>query len=107
MTQETVTSGLVVRFGQGRKRCRRRPAEPRPGGADRPPSLGRLYSAGVAVRLNGERRKAMADHVTTASKRQLLRPLGAPSGDDMAAVAKVVDTQLSRRPGLGRPARSL
>lgn len=42
----------------------------------------------------------MADHVTTASKRQLLRPLGAPSGDDMAAVAKVVDTQLSRRPAL-------
>ena len=56
--------------------------------------VGRLYPAEAYVNLNGERRKAMADQITTASKRRLLRPLGALSPDDMVAVARAVRTQL-------------
>ena len=43
--------------------------------------VGRLYPAEATVSLNGERRKAMADQITTASKRRLLRPLGSLSRD--------------------------
>jgi len=56
--------------------------------------VGRLYPAEAYVSLNGERRKAMADQITTASKRRLLRPLGALSRDDIAAVARAVCIQL-------------
>jgi mRNA interferase MazF len=52
--------------------------------------VGRLYPAEAYISLNGERRKAMADQITTASKRRLLRSLGALSRDDMDAVAKAV-----------------
>ena len=56
--------------------------------------VGRLYPSEATVSLNGERRKAMADQITTASKRRLLRPLGALSHDDTAAVARAVRIQL-------------
>jgi mRNA interferase MazF len=56
--------------------------------------VGRLYPAEAYISLNGERRKAMADQITTASKRRLLRSLGALSRDDMDAVAKAVCIQL-------------
>ncbi len=56
--------------------------------------LGRLYPAEAYITLNGERRKAMADQITTASKHRLLRALGALSRDDMDAVAKAVCIQL-------------
>ena len=56
--------------------------------------VGRLYPAEATVSLNGERRKAMADQITTASKRRLLRPLGALSRDDITAVARAVCIQL-------------
>ena len=56
--------------------------------------VGRLYPAEATVSLNGERRKAMADQITTASKRRLLRPLGSLSRDDIAAVARAVGIQL-------------
>jgi len=36
----------------------------------------RLYPAEAFVSLGGERRKAMADQITTASKRRLLGALG-------------------------------
>ena len=54
----------------------------------------RLYPAEAFISLNGERRKAMADQFTTASKHCLLRALGALSRDDMDAVAKAVCIQL-------------
>jgi mRNA interferase MazF len=56
--------------------------------------VGRLYPAEATIRLNGERRKAMADQITTASKRRLLRALGVLSQDDIEAVAKAVCIQL-------------
>jgi mRNA interferase MazF len=56
--------------------------------------VGRLYPAEAYVIVNGERRKAMADQITTASKQRLMRQLGALSKDDMEAVARVVCVQL-------------
>ena len=53
-----------------------------------------LYPAETYVLLNGERRKAMADQITTASKRRLQRRLGALGPDDLDAVSRVVRLQL-------------
>ena len=54
----------------------------------------RLYPAEAYVVLNGERRKAMADQIATASKRRLHRRLGSLGTEDMAAVGRAVRTQL-------------
>ena len=54
----------------------------------------RLYPAEAYVTLNGERRKALADQITTASKLRLRARLGRLSGDDVAAVERVVRLQL-------------
>ena len=54
----------------------------------------RLYPAEAYVSLSGERRKAMADQITTASKRRLQRLLGTLAKDDLDAVARVVRLQL-------------
>jgi mRNA interferase MazF len=54
----------------------------------------RLYPAEAFVFLNGERRKAMADQITTASKRRLQRRLGVLSREDIDGVVRVVCLQL-------------
>jgi mRNA interferase MazF len=54
----------------------------------------RLYPAEAYVSLNGARRKAMADQITTASKHRLQRRMGTLSAEDVAAVARVVRLQL-------------
>jgi len=54
----------------------------------------RLYPAEAFVSLGGERQKAMADQITTASKRRLQRLLGALGKDDLDAVTRVVRLQL-------------
>lgn len=54
----------------------------------------RLYPAEAFVSLGGERRKAMADQITTASKRRLQRLLGALGKDDLDVVTRVVRLQL-------------
>ncbi len=56
--------------------------------------VGRLYPAEVTIFVNGERRKAMADQITTSSKRRLLRCLGTLGHDDLEAVARVARMQL-------------
>ncbi len=56
--------------------------------------VGRLYPAEAYVTLNGERRKAMADQITTASKRRLQRRLGVLRKEDLDAVGRVVRLQL-------------
>ncbi len=53
-----------------------------------------LYPAEAYLSLAGQRRKAMADQITTASKRRLLRWLGALAKEDMAAVDRVIQLQL-------------
>ena len=56
--------------------------------------VNRLYPAEAAVTLNGAPRKAMADQVTTASKRRLRRRLGMLSAADVAAVVRAICVQL-------------
>jgi len=55
----------------------------------------RLYPAEAYVVVNGERRKAMADQITTISKLRLLRRLGRLADEDMAAVGRVVCMHLA------------
>jgi mRNA interferase MazF len=54
----------------------------------------RLYPAEAFISLNGERRKAMADQITTAAKHRLQRRLGALSAEDLKALVRVVCIQL-------------
>ncbi|MEA2775955.1 MAG: mRNA interferase MazF [Acetobacteraceae bacterium] len=54
----------------------------------------RLYPAEAYVQLDGNRRKAMADQISTASKRRLLRRLGALGKEDLDAVARAIRLQL-------------
>jgi mRNA interferase MazF len=56
--------------------------------------VGRLYPAEAFVTLNGERRKVMADQITTASKQRLLRRLGTLTAEDLDALVRVVCIQL-------------
>jgi len=56
--------------------------------------VGRLYPAEATVTLAGARRKAMADQITTVSKRRLLRRLGAFGREDLDAVGRVIRLQL-------------
>ncbi len=56
----------------------------------------RIYPAEALVTLNDGRRKAMADQITTVSKRRLLRRLGSLDGSDFAGVLRVIRVQ----PGL-------
>jgi mRNA interferase MazF len=53
-----------------------------------------LYPSEAAVMLNGQPRKAMADQLTTASKRRFLRRVGAITTADLGAVCRVVRQQL-------------
>jgi mRNA interferase MazF len=56
--------------------------------------VSRLYPAETYVSLNGERRKAMADQIATASKRRLQRRLDMLAPEDLAAVERIVRVQL-------------
>lgn len=60
-------------------------------------SVDRLYPSEAYVMLNGERRKAMADQITTASKQRLGERIGGLSRVDVEAVERAVRVQL----GLG------
>lgn len=55
----------------------------------------RLYPAESYVSLNGKRRKAMADQISTASKKRLLRRLGTLGAQDLEAVGRVIRLQLA------------
>ena len=54
----------------------------------------RLYPGEAYIDLNGERRKAMADQLTTVSKQRLGRKLGAVDSEDMVHVESAVILQL-------------
>ena len=58
----------------------------------------RLFPSEAYVDLAGERRKAMADQLTTASKRRLIRRAGSLSREDLAAVEQAVRLQLGLSP---------
>jgi mRNA interferase MazF len=53
----------------------------------------RLYPSKAYVQLGGERRKATADQMTTASKQRLIRHAGMLSTEVLAAVERVVRVQ--------------
>jgi mRNA interferase MazF len=54
----------------------------------------RLYPAEAYVRINGTRNKAMADQITTASKRRLRERAGRIDPADLAGVERAIKTQL-------------
>jgi len=54
----------------------------------------RLYPSEALMVLNGERRKAMADQITTVAKRCLLRRVAVRTAEDLLAVARIVSVQL-------------
>jgi len=54
----------------------------------------RLYPAEAYVTLRGERRKAMADQIATASKQRLRGRLGRLTAADLAAVERAIRVQL-------------
>ena len=58
----------------------------------------RLFPSEAYVDLAGERRKAMADQLTTASKLRLIRRAGSLSREDLAAVEQAVRLQLGLSP---------
>jgi mRNA interferase MazF len=55
----------------------------------------RLFPSEAYVQLAGERRKAMADQLTTASKLRLVRKAGTLSREDLEAVERAIRVQLS------------
>jgi mRNA interferase MazF len=59
--------------------------------------VARLYPGEALVTLNGEKRKAMADQVMTASKQRLRNKVGNLSRADMAAVEDALLFQIGIR----------
>ncbi len=57
-------------------------------------NISRLYPCEAYVTLNGEKRKAMADQITTVAKQRLKERLGKLDAKDMGAVAHAIRVQL-------------
>ncbi|MGH6944528.1 MAG: type II toxin-antitoxin system PemK/MazF family toxin [Geminicoccaceae bacterium] len=57
--------------------------------------IARLYPAEAYVTLQGQRRKAMADQLTTVSRLRLRQRLGTLMPPDMTAVEHAIRVQLS------------
>ena len=55
---------------------------------------GRLFPSQAYVTFKGTRQKAIADQLTTASKKRLLNKAGEISTSDMTAVEQAIRTQL-------------
>lgn len=56
--------------------------------------VARLYPAEAYVTLHGERRKAMADQLSTISKSRLREPVGRLSDENLTAVERAIRLQL-------------
>jgi mRNA interferase MazF len=54
----------------------------------------RLYPSEVYVQLNGQQRKAMADQLTTVSKRRLQSFIGTLASPDLERVGSAIQLQL-------------
>jgi mRNA interferase MazF len=57
-------------------------------------SVERLYPSEAYIQLGGERRKAMADQITTASKERLMRQEGVLTAEDVSAVERAIRVHL-------------
>lgn len=53
-------------------------------------NVGRLYPSEAYVTCNGKKSKAMADQLTTVSKKRLINPAGAISNREMEAIARAI-----------------
>lgn len=58
----------------------------------------RVYPGEALIDLNGERRKAMADQLTTVSKSRLGKRLGKLAGHDISRIEQAVKLQLDLKP---------
>lgn len=58
----------------------------------------KLYPSEAYVEVGGEQRKAMADQLTTVSKRRLAERLGEISHSDLQQVARAIKIQLALEP---------
>lgn len=54
----------------------------------------RVYPSEALVTVQGERKKALADQVTTVTKGRLINRIGGLSGPDMLAVEQAIRIQL-------------
>ncbi len=61
-------------------------------------AVDRVYPSESIVVLRGERRKAMADQLTTASKRRLTQRIGRVTGRDMQGIDEAIRVQLALDP---------
>lgn len=61
-------------------------------------SADRVYASEAVVTLRGRRSKAMADQLTTASKKRLTKRIGRLVSHDMDAVDEAIRTQLGLDP---------
>jgi mRNA interferase MazF len=57
-------------------------------------SVDRIYPSEAPVTVRGKKHKAMADQLTTASKRRLQNRIGQLSKSDMQAVEQAIKVQL-------------
>lgn len=57
-------------------------------------NVDRLYPSEAYVTIRGKQSKAMADQLTTVSKRRLVNSLGTLSASDLTAIESAVRTQL-------------
>jgi mRNA interferase MazF len=57
-------------------------------------NITRLYPSEAYVRVNGEQQKAMADQLSTVSKRRLRQRIGNLDRADIAAVERAIRLQL-------------
>lgn len=57
-------------------------------------NTGRLYPSEAIVMIDGKESKAMADQLTTTSKKRLTSQLGTLSSKDMKAIERAIKIQL-------------
>jgi len=57
-------------------------------------SVDRLYPSEASVTLNDRQHKAMADQITTVSKKRLTNKMGKLSKSDLQAVERIIKVQL-------------
>ncbi len=57
-------------------------------------NVDKLYPSETYVTFRGKKAKAMADQLTTVSKKRLINSDGSVSNTEMAAIARAITTQL-------------
>ena len=57
-------------------------------------NIGRLYPSEAYVIFQGKKAKAMADQLTTVSKKRLITSAGSVTGSEMEDIGRAISTQL-------------